>query len=104
MSLGGFSTAVLGWPMPSLGHAGLLVLSALIAGLGYQCYVLAIRTGELSFISPFRYVAVPLAILLGLVVWGEVPGPAKLLGAAIIIGSGLFIFHRERLRSRAVAA
>ncbi|MFO1070549.1 MAG: DMT family transporter [Geminicoccaceae bacterium] len=104
MSLGGFSTAVLGWPMPSPGQLGLLLLSALIVGLGYQCYVLAIRRGELSFVSPFRYVAVPLAILLGLIGWGEVPGPAKLFGAAIIVGSGLFIFHRERLRSRAVAA
>lgn len=94
--LGGAATLPLGWVLPTLPQAGILLLSAVIVGAGYQCYVLAIRAGDISFVSPFRYVAIPLAMILGFIGWGEVPTPLKLLGAAIIVGSGLFIFYRER--------
>jgi drug/metabolite transporter (DMT)-like permease len=94
--IGGFATLPFGWVVPTPGQAGILLLSAAIVGGGYQCYVLAIRAGDISFVSPFRYVAIPLAMLLGFIGWGDVPTPMKLLGACIIVGSGLFIFYRER--------
>ena len=96
MVVGGFTTAPFGWVMPSPLAGGILLLSAVIVAGGYQLYVLAIRAGDISFVSPFRYVAIPLAMLLGFIGWGDVPTPTKLLGACIIVGSGLFIFYRER--------
>ena len=50
----------------------MLLASALVVGTGYQCYVLAIRLGDISFTSPFRYVGVPIAMLFGFIGWGEV--------------------------------
>ena len=103
MMLGGFATMPFGWVVPTGPQAGILLASAVLVGAGYQFYVLAIRTGDISFVSPFRYVAIPLAMILGFAVWGDVPTPLKLLGAGIIVGSGLFIFYRERqlaLRAR----
>lgn len=96
MGVGGFLTLPLGWVWPD--GTGMLVLagSALVVAGGYQSYVMAIRLGDLSFVSPIRYVAVPIAMVLGFVGWGDVPSPAKLLGASVIVGSGLFIFYRER--------
>jgi drug/metabolite transporter (DMT)-like permease len=96
MSLGGFATLPLGWVMPD--EAGLVILlgSALVVAAGYQSYVHAIRLGDLSFVSPIRYVAVPIAMILGFVGWGDVPTFGKLVGASVIIASGLFIFYRER--------
>ena len=96
MVLGGFATLPFGWVVPTVDQAGILLLSAVIVAGGYQFYVLAIRAGDISFVSPFRYVAIPLAMLLGFIGWGDVPTPMKLLGACIIVGSGLFIFYRER--------
>lgn len=98
--LGGFATLPFGWVRPDAAAIGLLLLSAGIVAIGYQCYVLAIRMGEVSFISPFRYVAVPFSILLGVIFWAETPTPGKLLGASIIVGSGLFILLRERQLAR----
>jgi drug/metabolite transporter (DMT)-like permease len=96
MGIGGFLTLPFGWVRPDA--AGLLLLagSALVVAGGYQSYVLAIRLGDLSFVSPIRYVAVPIAMVLGFIGWGDVPAAHKLLGAAIIVGSGLFILYRER--------
>jgi drug/metabolite transporter (DMT)-like permease len=94
--LGGLATIPFGWVLPTPWQLAVLLLSAVIVGIGYQCYVLAIRAGDISFVSPFRYVAIPLAMVLGFVGWGDLPTPLKLLGAAIIVGSGLFVFYRER--------
>ncbi len=55
--------------------------------------------GELSFIATFRYAGIPVAMLLGLLVWGDVPGTRMLAGAVLIVGSGVYILWRERRRS-----
>ena len=54
------------------------------------------RTGDVSFIAPFRYTGLIGAMLVGLVVFGEVPTLLTLLGAAIVIATGIFTFYRER--------
>ena len=45
--------------------------------------------------APFEYVGLPLALMWGWVIWGELPGPGVFLGIALIAGSGLFVFLRE---------
>lgn len=100
MTVAGFLTLPFGWQLPGPVEALILLMSAVVVAVGYQLYVLAIQSGDISFISPFRYVAIPLAMLLGFLGWGDVPGPTKLLGALVIVGSGLFIFYRERVLAR----
>jgi len=63
--------------------------------------VLTMRVGEVSFTAPFRYSGLVVALILGLVMFGDWPDPLTLLGAAIVVGSGLFTMWRERVTARA---
>ena len=87
------------------GGAGVMPLPrdwALLAGavvmgiLAYSCIVGAVRLGEVSFVTPFRYSRILFALVLGAVVFGERPDALMLTGAALIVGSGLFTLWRER--------
>jgi drug/metabolite transporter (DMT)-like permease len=57
------------------------------------------RGGEISFIAPFRYTSLIWALLIGVLVFGERPGMTVLLGAAVVICSGLYTFYRESRRA-----
>ena len=84
--------------------SGGLILGAVVVIVGaYICSVQAMRVGEVSFVSPFRYTALLWALLLGFVVFGDFPAPLTLLGAAIVVGSGLYSFYRELQVTRRAA-
>ncbi|MEH6776301.1 MAG: EamA/RhaT family transporter, partial [Cereibacter changlensis] len=78
---------------------------ALLFGFaGYWTVILATRVGEVSAIVPFRYSRLIFALVIGTLVFGERPDRWVLIGAALIIGSGLYTFAREqRLRRRALS-
>ena len=78
----------------------MLATAALFLVIGYHYAVQSMRFGEISLVSPFRYTSLLWAILFGVVVFGDVPRPLTLLGAAIVVGAGLFSFWRERVRRR----
>lgn len=63
---------------------------------GYVFSVAAMRVGEIGFVAPFRYTALVAAMILGGVFFGERPDMLTLLGAAIIVATGLFTLYRER--------
>lgn len=63
---------------------------------GYQFIIMAMRVGDVSMVTPFRYTSLLFAIVLGWITFGQLPDALTLLGAAIIIGSGLFMLRRER--------
>jgi drug/metabolite transporter (DMT)-like permease len=65
--------------------------------------ITAFRDTDVSVISPFRYSNVPFAIILGLVVFGELPDAVALVGIGLIVGAGLYTIHRERVRARQAA-
>ena len=54
------------------------------------------RVGDVSFVAPFRYTAMIWAILLGLLVFGDIPDQWTSLGMAVIAGAGLYTWLRER--------
>jgi drug/metabolite transporter (DMT)-like permease len=61
--------------------------------------MISVRSGaEFSVIGSFRYASVLWAIAIGYVIWGDVPNPLAFAGIAVVIGSGLYILHRERVR------
>lgn len=92
-------TFVEGWQPMTAYEIGLLVASSLLLAAGYQFLVLALRSGaEFSVIGSFRYASILWALAIGYVVWGDVPNALALLGIAVIVGSGLYILHRERVR------
>ena len=65
---------------------------------GCALVALAFSHAPASVVAPFSYSSLVWATLFGVVVWGDWPDLWTLAGAAIIIGSGLYIFHRERMR------
>jgi drug/metabolite transporter (DMT)-like permease len=93
-----------GWTQPSAHAVGMLALAAVLVLTGYQCVIMALRVGDISAIAPFRYTALLWAMLLGYLVFGDVPDTMMATGAAIIVASGLYAFYRERIRHREVAA
>ncbi|PTX00666.1 DMT family transporter [Pararhodobacter aggregans] len=90
--------------LPS-GTAALLLLgtSAFIVG-GYVLTVSAVRTGELGFVTPFRYTGLIWALVLGFALFAEWPDTLTQLGAGLVVGTGLFTFYRERASARRARA
>ncbi|MDJ0827938.1 MAG: DMT family transporter [Rhodobacter sp.] len=76
--------------------------SVLIIG-GYVFSVSAMRVGEIAVIAPFRYTALLWALVLGLVVFAEFPDGLTLVGAAIVVATGIYTFYRERRLAWAAA-
>jgi drug/metabolite transporter (DMT)-like permease len=71
-------------------------LLGVFGGLGHYLLALAHRYAPSSVIAPFVYQQVLYMALFGYIVFGDVPGAAVWIGAAIVIGSGLYLFSRER--------
>jgi drug/metabolite transporter (DMT)-like permease len=77
------------------------MFGALAFGIAaYWAITSAMRVGEMSVITPFRYSRLIFAIIIGMVVFGERPDALMLLGSAVIIGSGLYTLSRERKSRR----
>ncbi|HKL05664.1 MAG TPA: DMT family transporter [Roseovarius sp.] len=84
------------WPL-----FGLLGLTGVLGGFFIsQAY----RLSEAAFAAPFEYVAMPMAIMWGVTVFGTWPAPTAWAGIALIIGSGLYLLWRETAKGRVVAA
>lgn len=74
----------------------LKVAGALVFGVsGYYAVVVAVRMGEVSFVMPFRYTRLLFALALGVAIFGERPDLPTLMGAALIVASGLYTLWRE---------
>ena len=79
--------------------------AVLIGVFAYYGIVAAMRVGEVSFVTPFRYSRMLFALIVGIVVFAEEPDALTLIGAAIIVASGIYTVWRERKhRSRTVAS
>ena len=77
--------------------AALSLLGAVLAGVGaYSCLMKAMRTGEVSAVTPFRYSRLLFGIALGVLVFGESLTPAMVIGSGLIVCSGLFILWRGK--------
>jgi drug/metabolite transporter (DMT)-like permease len=79
-----------------------LILAAAAAFVlaGNYAVIEACRDVELSVVSPFRYVVIVWAVLLGILVFEDWPAPVALGGIALIVASGLYTLHRERIRGQ----
>ncbi len=83
----------------------ILMIAALIIGIfAYYAIVAAMRIGEVSFVSPFRYTRLIFALIIGVFFFHERPDLYTLLGAAIIVSSGIYTVLRERKHRSKVPA
>jgi drug/metabolite transporter (DMT)-like permease len=90
-----------GFVPPSLGQIGFGLALGLSSSLGQYLVILAYRRAAASVLAPFSYVQLLFSTLLGYLAFQTVPDRATLLGATVIILSGLYTAHRERVRARA---
>ncbi len=89
-----------GWNVPDATTLGLLVLAGLVGGVGQLFLTEALRAAPVGVVAPFDYTQLIWAGLLGLVIWGEWPHPATIVGAIVVAASGVYILHRELRRFR----
>lgn len=84
------------WTSPTAMGWVLLVASGVAGCAGHLCLIRAFQAAPASVVAPFSYSSLVWATVLGFVIWHDVPQWTTWLGAALIIGSGLYIFLRER--------
>ncbi len=101
--IAGIYSMVEGWRPFGLIEAALLGAAAVAVATGYYFIIASFRLGDVAVIAPFRYSALLFALLLGYVVWGDVPNPLAWCGIGLVIGAGLFVIVAERRRANAVA-
>ena len=85
---------------PSALGYGLLLAALAIGVSAYYALTLAMRLGDVAVVTPFRYVRLVFALAIGVTVFNEQPDAWTLIGAAIIILSGLYTVFRERQLSQ----
>lgn len=101
----GIAVGVLGalfqtWQAPDLATLAWLLASGIFLVLAQFFIVLAYRGTELSAVAPFRYSIVAFAVVYGFIVFREVPDGLSFAGMAVMIAAGLYMLHREAVRSR----
>jgi drug/metabolite transporter (DMT)-like permease len=87
-----------GWVTPTLADAAIMSLIGLGSGVGQYWWTQAFRLAPSAVNAPFTYTAMVWAVLFGYLLWGDVPSTALVSGAAVVVGSGLYILYREALR------
>ena len=92
--------AMVVWRPPSLAAWGMMAAMGGIATLTHLATIKAIELAPVSVLAPLAYVQIVGASVFGYLVFGELPDAWTWGGVAVIVGAGLYIFHRER---RAIA-
>lgn len=94
-ALGGV-TIVLGWKMPSPGDLALLICIGIGGGIGQILMTQSYKFADASLIAPFDYTSMIWALLIGWMLFGQLPSNAVILGGAVVAGAGLFVIWREQ--------
>ncbi|MBB3772835.1 drug/metabolite transporter (DMT)-like permease [Angulomicrobium tetraedrale] len=95
-AVAGLATAAWGWVVPSPREAIMLLAIGILGGIAQILLTESYRWAPASVVAPFTYSAMLWSLLLGFALFSEVPPLLVLLGAAIVIGAGLFVIWRER--------
>ena len=81
-----------------------LFVAAIFVGLAIYLLALGFRGVDLSVVAPFRYTYLITSALGGFLVFREVPDQWTVAGAVLIVGSGIYLLHREAVRRREITA
>jgi drug/metabolite transporter (DMT)-like permease len=95
----GVSSLFQGWQPFGLFEFGLLALASVFLTGGYYFIINSMRHGEMTLVAPFRYSGLLFALVLGYLVWGEVPNALAWFGIALLIASGLYVLVSEKRRA-----
>ncbi|GLT09274.1 membrane protein [Sulfitobacter porphyrae] len=88
------------WVWPAPGDGWIFVGMGLNAAVIGYCLSAAYRMADAATVAPFEYMGLPLAVFWGFMIFGDLPAWEVWIGIALILGSGLFVFLRERQKTR----
>ena len=80
-----------GWQTPNGRQLALLAAAGVLLSGGYFLLTRAMRQGQMSVVAPFRYSGLLFALLLGWLVWGDVPNALAFCGIGLLVGAGLYM-------------
>lgn len=86
------------WQTPTLADAALMATFGWIGYLGHLALVYALGQAPASTLAPYNYTGFLWALTIGFLVFAEIPDGLTLVGAGIILGAGVYVWHRERVR------
>jgi drug/metabolite transporter (DMT)-like permease len=95
-AIAGLCTLPFGWLAPSWPELAMLMAIGVFGGLAHIFLTESYRLAEVSLVAPFDYTSMLWALILGYIVFNELPDTLVYLGAVIIAGAGLFVIWRER--------
>ncbi|MCQ4159003.1 DMT family transporter [Roseomonas sp. GC11] len=87
--------AIPGWVWPTPGQWALLAAVGLVSSLAQLLMTAAYRSGDTTLIAPFEYSGILWTMSFGMLLWGEMPDGWDFAGIAVLVASGLYIWHRE---------
>src|SRR6185437_4429670 len=89
------ATLPFGWVMPSPPQWAFLIGAGFAGGIAQILLTESYRHAEMSVVAPFEYSSLLFSLVIGYAYFGDVPTVFMLVGAVIVVGSGLFIIYRE---------
>jgi drug/metabolite transporter (DMT)-like permease len=92
------------WKPMATQHLWQLFGASLCLAAGYHLLTLSMRLGDMSVIGPFRYSGLLVALVLGYLMWGDVPNTLAWCGIALVVAAGLGLLQSERRRRQALLA
>lgn len=89
------------WVWPTARATAFILAATVFIVAGYVLIIVAARSGDVGAVAPFRYTAMPIALLYGFIIWGDWPDAIAMLGITLIVGSGIYVYVREHRLSHA---
>lgn len=93
----GIRYLLLDWSVPGVPAAALLLLIGITASVGHLCFAYAYKHAPASLLAPFEYTSLIMAGLLGYIIWGDIPDQLMIVGAVIVVSSGIYLARAERM-------
>jgi drug/metabolite transporter (DMT)-like permease len=100
VALSGLATWPFGWADLEAREVALMALAACFIGVAQFLGIESFRHAEAAVAAPFKYSEILWAVLFGAIFWGHLPDAWIVGGSVLVIGSGLYILHRETRRIR----
>ena len=92
------------WQFSDIKSIFILFTISVLGSVGLLILMGAYRVSDPAVISPYEYSLLIWMILLGYLVWGDVPSVNIAIGMVLIVGAGIYIFYRERIKDESVAS
>lgn len=95
VTIAGFLISFLDWKPVALTQIIWLGASAILLSSAYFFQIRAVRLGELSFVAPFSYTGILVAVFYGFVVWSDLPSTITIIGILLVMSAGLYILSHQ---------